>query len=315
MMVHIPGEAPQYLRPQIDAFLQELRARGFSVHTLRGYGWHLYRFARWLESEQGVKSPAQGVTRENILAWIGAMWEHYQPSTIKQGAQALRAWVHWLCQQEVLPKDFSRDIPVPKVGISPQRTLKPEEVKHLFDVCNPDTPKGARDLAMMAVLLDTGLRASELIQLRLSDWDAKQRRITVLGKGRRKAYVWCSVRCSSYIQRWLRFRAEVAHSDENHLFVAIGGYTPGKALTARGLRLILWKLGKAAQVDHVHPHAFRRSFTVMTLQAGVPTRVLQIMGRWQDLKMVERYSQALLAEEAWKMAQGKTPLALLQEED
>jgi len=173
-------------------------------------------------------------------------------------------------------------------------------------------PKGARDLAIMAVLLDTGLRASELINLKLRDWEEDRQRLSVLGKGRRKAFVWCSPECASFIRHWLRFRPQVARPDEEHLFVAIGGYTPGMALTPRGLRLILHKLGKAAQVEHVHPPAFRRSFAVMTLRAGVPTRVLQIMGRWKDLKMVERYSQMLLAEEAWQMAQGKTPLALLQ---
>ena len=282
-MIHIPGEAPRYLRSQIDTFLQEIRAQGFSAHTLRGYGWHLYRFARWLEKEHGVKTISEGVTRAHALTWIGSMWERYQPSTIKQGAQALRAWVRWLHRQGVLPQDFSHEIPVPKVGISPQRTLKPDEVKRLFNACDSDTPKGARDLAIMAVLLDTGLRAGELVRLRLRDWDAEQRRITVLGKGRRKAYVWCSVECAAYIRRWLQFRTEVADPEEDHLFVAIGGYTPGKALTTRGLRLILKKLGQEAKVDHVSPHAFRRSFAVMTLQAGVPTRVLQIMGRWQDL--------------------------------
>jgi len=312
-MIRIPGQAPHYLRPQIDAFLQEIKARGFSAHTLRGYGWHLYRFACWLETEQGAKT-LSGVTRENTLIWISNMWERYQPSTIKQGAQALRAWVRWLHQRGMLPKDFAREIPVPKVIISPQRTLNPNEVKRLFDVCDPNTAKGARDLAIMAVLIDTGLRAGELVWLHLDDWDDVQRRITVLGKGRRKSYVWCSVECTRHIRRWLQHREKVANPDEDRLFVAIGGHTPGKALTTRGLRLILGKLGKAAQVEHVHPHAFRRSFTVMALQAGVPTRVLQIMGRWQDLNMVERYSQALLAEEAWKMARGKTPLALLQEQ-
>ena len=311
-MLHIPGEAPKVFQQSIDAFLQELRAAGRSRDTIRGYGWHLYRFARWLENERQAHTLAD-VTRENALAWISNLWEHYQPSTIKQSGQALRAWVRWLYARGEIDKNFAKEIPVPHVGISPQRTLTTAEVRRLFAVCDSSTPKGARDIAIMAVLLDTGLRASELIRLRLEDWQESTRKIMVLGKGRKKASVWCSVECAEHLQRWLAHRSKIAKPEEDHLFVAVGGYTPGKALTRRGLRVILQKLGKQAQVEDVHPHAFRRTFAVMALQAGVPTRVLQIMGRWEDLKMVERYSQALLAEQVWKtvQGQGKSPLALI----
>ncbi len=315
-MLHIPGEAPgAAFRRSIDTFLLELQATGRSPDTIRGYGWHLYRFARWLENERQVHTLA-GITRENAFAWMGSLWERYQPGTIKQGGQALRAWVRWLHANGEISEDFAKEIPIPRVGISPQRTLTTAEVKRLFAICDPSTPKGARDIAIMAILLDTGLRASELINLRLEDWEEHTRRITVFGKGRKKASVWCSSKCAEHLQQWLVCRPQVARPEEGHLFVAIGGHTPGKALTRRGLGAILQKLGKRAGVEKVHPHAFRRTFAVIALQAGVSTRVLQIMGRWEDLKMVERYSQALLAEQVWKsiQGQGKSPLAVIEQD-
>jgi len=315
-MVHIPGKAPEKFRQPIDAFLQELRAIGRSNYTIRAYGWHLYRFARWLEDERQARTLAD-VTRDNALAWMGHLWEHYQPSTIKQGGQALRAWVRWLHARGEIDRNFAKEIPVPHVGISPQRTLTVAEVKRLFAACNPSTPKGARDIAIMAVLLDTGLRSKELVGLRVEDWQESTRRITVLGKGRKKAAVWCSAECAQHLHRWLMYRSTIAEPDEDHLFVSVGGNTPGRALTQRGLRKLLRQLGRRAQVEGVHPHAFRRTFAVMVLQAGVPTRVLQIMGRWENLEMVERYSQALLAEQAWKAVQrqGKSPLMLIEGEN
>lgn len=309
-MVRIPGPAPTTFKPLIDEFLLEFRASGRSPHTIRAYGWHLYHFAIWLE-EQGI-SRMEDWGREHILEWFSVLWQHFQPPTMRQSAFALRAWVRWLAQRGLKP-NFADEIPSPKAAMTPQRTFTLEEIRKLFQACDPNTPRGARDLALMAVMLETGLRASEVISLRVQDWNRQKGTLLVQGKGRRKDVVRCSAEGIFYLENWLRFRDDVAQPNEDALFVSIGGLTPGRPLTPDGLRVILRKIGERAGVPGVHPHAFRRTFTVLLLKAGVPTRILQVLGRWRDLRMVERYSQALMVEEAWEAVKDKTPLSHLRE--
>jgi len=225
-MIHIPGPDPNFLRSDIDAFLTELQAIGRSNHTVRAYGWHLYRFALWAE-DLGVRKVDE-IPQVPFLEWMSSLWETYQPATIKQAAQALRAWLRWLHRKQILEKNLAPQIPVPRVGFTPQRTLTSEEIRRLFKVCNPNAPVGARNLALMAVLLETGLREGELVRLRLGDWNQKRGCFEVLGKGRRRDIVWCSTECVAYIQNWLRFRGQAARSGVAHLFVSLGGITPGR---------------------------------------------------------------------------------------
>ena len=309
VQVHIPGPTPAYFKECIDEFLLELRAAGRSYHTIRGYGYHLYRFARWLE-DQGIQRMEDWGKRE-ALRWMNSLWDRLEPTTIKQAAQALRAWVRWLAHQGIKP-NFAHEIPSPRPSMTPQRTFTLEEIRKLFQACDPNTPRGARDLALMAILLETGLRASEVISLRVSDWNGKDGTLLVQGKGRRKDVVRCSPDGISYLENWLRFRDEIAQPDVESLLVSVGGLTPGRPLTQNGLRVILRRIGQKAGVPGVHPHAFRRTFTVLLLKAGVPTRILQVLGRWRDLRMVERYSQALMAQEAWETVKDKSPLHLLR---
>jgi len=92
-------------------------------------------------------------------------------------------------------------------------------------------------------------------------------------------------------------------------FVSVGGTTPCRSLTTRGLRIILKKLGEKAGVLDVSPHAFRRSFACIATEAGASSRVLQMCGRWEDIRMVERYTQAL---QAARLYQRYSPMTFIE---
>ena len=94
----------------------------------------------------------------------------------------------------------------------------------------------------------------------------------------------------------------VAVAGEEAVFTSVGGNTPGRALTTRGLRTILRNRGDKLNISGVSPHAFRRGLAVIATLAGAPSRAVQAAGRWGNIREVERYTsswQARALYERW----------------
>lgn len=96
--------------------------------------------------------------------------------------------------------------------------------------------------------------------------------------------------------RWLAIRPFIAEPACDHLIVSIGGKEPGKKMTRWGLRSTLERICKRAGVQGVSPHVMRRTFATLATENGAPSRLLQVAGRWKDIRMVETYTRTLQAE-------------------
>lgn len=152
-------------------------------------------------------------------------------------------------------------------------------------------------------VLVIGLRRAELVSLTVKHVDFER---SLLYGFRRKggSYGWASFGAATAgrLRRWIAVR-HVAGTDA--LFVAVGGSFPGRPLTGEGLRTIVRKIGDAAGVPGVTPHAFRRSFACLLVEGGAPTRLVQELGGWADVRQVERYTQAL---DAQRLARQWSPM-------
>jgi site-specific recombinase XerC len=169
----------------------------------------------------------------------------------------------------------------------PQRTLMPQKALELLMSFDASNPKGARDLALAALLLDTGLRASEICRLQLADCDLEQKLLTVLVKGGKWEFAVFSDRTAEWISAWVAVR--IANPGVGALFVNI---KQGTQLTRDGLKCLMRDWGAAIGIA-LSPHDFRRSYATIASIFGGPTRLVQIGGRWHDIAMVERYTRAL----------------------
>jgi site-specific recombinase XerD len=192
--------------------------------------------------------------------------------------------------------DVNNFLSSPKVIISPQRTLTIFEITNLLSVCDGSAPKDMRARALILLLLDTGLRAAELCGIKQKDVDINLRKISILGKGGKQESVFLGFECRTILLEWLQVRKSLSTKND-YLFVSLGGSTPGKNITPRGLRIILKRLGEKVGVENVHPHAFRRSFATLRIKNGQSTRGVQRLGRWKNLATFERYTQVLMIDD------------------
>jgi integrase len=172
----------------------------------------------------------------------------------------------------------------------PQPALdKPTALKLLasFDTY---TAKGARDLAICSLALDTGLRESELCRLLLADTDLEHRVLQVLVKGGQWEAAIFSDETAAHIERWLHYRAIA--DGQGFLFTHT---KTGEGLKPGGLYSIVKEWGKKIGID-LSVHMFRRSMATLGTMNGASERSLMEMGRWSDSKMIKRYTRTLRLE-------------------
>lgn len=279
----------------IEEYLLALRQEGKSRATIRNYGWHLHRLAQWMAAQKVVS--LAGVSRLLLRRWGAGLRDDWQPATVKLAVVAVRSFFRWCCAEGWLEDDVGQVLKVPHVPKKVQRTLTPDEVQRLLDSCD-DSLSGRRDKALISLLVDSGLRASEVCRLRVEDVDLEAGVLVVRVKGGDERFGFIGVITVRRIRDWL----EVRPSGGTALFVNFGvKKVAGQPMTGGGLRQALRRRGQKAGVTGVCPHAFRRSFACISVAAGASSRVVQLAGRWSNIEMVERYTQAMRAREVGQM--------------
>lgn len=146
-----------------------------------------------------------------------------------------------------------------------------------------------RDRCIILLLVDTGLRASELCDLRIADLDMSRNRITVRhGKGDKARFVQFGKRAAKALWRFLTPRLPAA--DDERL-ITVGPQDDPRPMDRRQLGLQLARIGERAGVPNVYPHRFRHTFAITYLRNGGDLFTLQELLGHSDLAMVRRYAR------------------------
>jgi site-specific recombinase XerD len=291
----------------IQEFLVAFKQDDKTPGTVEKYGWHLERLAEWL-AERHVTRPGQ-MTRLLLREWGAGLFDRWGASTVKQATCAARAFLKYLREEKLLDEPLADCLKLPKVESGEQRVLDIQEVQTVLASFAPDRALDVRDLAIISLLVDSGLRAAELCRLKESDlrfgvqlYDPETNQIvtvnvlSVVRKGKkRKQPAYFGEETAERIKAWLKVRPQLARPEAEELFVSQGGLKPGTHLTRDGLRAIIRTVAQRAGVKHFSPHALRRSFACLLVFAGANSRTIQLYGNWSNLKEVETYTQSLQA--------------------
>jgi integrase len=170
------------------------------------------------------------------------------------------------------------------------RTLTQEVAEKLLASFDRHCAKGARDLAIASLLLDTGLRESEICNLQQADTDTEKRILQALVKGGSWEFAIFSEETAAHIDHWKLFRQRL--NPQGFLFVST---VTGKGLTPGGLYSIVREWGKMID-EKIGVHDFRRGFATIASENGAPDRLIMEGGRWKSTQMVTRYTRALRLE-------------------
>jgi site-specific recombinase XerD len=212
----------------------------------------------------------------------GGLSEH----TIHGYVRALKAFSNWIFQEgftRANSLDRLKRPALPKVVIS---TLTDDEIKALVGSVNPNCMLGARGLLIVVMLLDTGLRANELLGLTLGNTDLSGDRIKVTGKGNKERIVPLSPSAKKVLLRWIStFRPEPQDPHEETVVLSAEG-TP---LSYTALAHIIKRLGAKAGVERLHAHLFRHTFAVRYLVNGGDLMTLRNILGHSDITTTQVY--------------------------
>jgi len=221
-----------------------------------------------------------------------------RPETVKDYWVCFSTFFKWLVAEEILPASPMTKIPKPVARFEEKQPLTPDQVKAVIDAARRSLhPR--RDEAILLLLLDTGIRSSELCGIRLRDIDLHSRQCSVLGKGDKFRTVHFGTNTGQALRLYLRQRC--GEPDEP-LFLADKTHGAIRPLTRSGLQQLMKRLGKVAGLQRsCSPHVWRRTFAVTWLRNGANVYSLQKMLGHCDLRVSLQYlslSSADIADQA-----------------
>jgi site-specific recombinase XerD len=274
----------------IDCFLDE---SNYAESTIVSYGYALRRFCAWLDGRGSEISAVDAGLLSKFLKSNKPMWSNNMQRLY---GNAIKSFIRW----SYGPDHPALRIKLPKDNAAPGRSLDSSQLEDLMVSFDTTRANGWRNLAMISIMVETGIRAIEVCRMEMRYLDIHKRKFDVLAKNQ----VWregkFSENTSLYLDMWLSCRQNIAAKGCPNVFVGILGKTPGQKMTPGGLRAEFRKYGIRSCVGKLSPHDLRRTMATLLTEAGAPTRLVQKLGAWDDIRMVERYTQNLKTQDIEK---------------
>lgn len=265
------------------SFARHLRAEGAADRTLTIYGQSVRFFSQWLE-QQGRQPVLDELNRPAIREWLAQLADVNEPSTVKTRYRGLFRFCGWLVDEEELPAHPMKTLSPPQPKAKPVPVLTDEDLAALMKACTGKNFRDRRDEAMIRLLLDCGIRVSELCGLTVDGIDLDHGMALVRGKGNKVRPVYFGARTARAVDRYLRMRSAHRWGHLDALFLTQRG-----PLSPDGARERMKVRGALAGIDDLHPHRFRHTFAHDFLMNGGQERDLKRLAGWSSDVMLERY--------------------------
>lgn len=288
----------------LDYYLTSKQLKGCSPKTIAAMRSVLSRFIRFLEA-RGHSLKLIDLTLQDardfsaslngkIVKYEGHKFNRpvpdaqYSPETIHSYVRILRTFSSWLYEEGYTKRPLLDRLELPKLPKPHVEVLTPEEIKKIIAIINPDTYLGSRLLAMILIMLDTGIRAGELVGMLMRNVDWERGVIKVLGKGSKERIVPIGIVARQTMLRYVdAFRPKPAREDVDNVFLSVDGYP----LTVNAIVHIMSRLAKNSGVTRLHAHLWRHTSSVTYLLDGGDMKSLQLYLGHSTTKMTGRYLQ------------------------
>jgi len=248
-------------------FLEYLKyERNYSDKTILNYDKDLYLFLEFCDSNK--INDYKKIDFEVIRSYLKFLYSlKYSNKTISRHLSSLRSFFKYLLKENIIENNPTLLIGTPKKEIRLPNFISEIDLEKLFGIPNTKEPLGDRDELILRMFYATGIRLSELANIKVSDIDFYNRRIRIFGKGSKERYVLYGSNCHKSLERYLNNgRLKLLKNENDYLFLN----NKGENLSSGGIEYIINKIVKKGNTtnNHITPHTFRHTFATSMLNEG-----------------------------------------------
>lgn len=235
------------------------------------------------------------ITSEDIRSYLASLKKKKMSSaSMSRNLCSVKSFHRFLFEEQLVKTNISKEISAPKMEKKLPTVLSIEEVSKLLDVVKGDKPIEKRNQAMLEMIYGTGLRVSELCNIKVSDLRFTSKQIRVFGKGSKERIVPINDYALNMIRKYLIEARPLLlgmKKDQGYLFLN----NHGEVITRVGFFKILKNLANEANIEkNVSPHTLRHSYATHLLEAGVDIRLIQEMLGHEDIATTQIYTHLSL---------------------
>lgn len=273
----------------IDEFCNQLwLEEGLADNTLQAYRADLAQFGDWIHEHPDTDKNPFALNRDDLACFVQSL-EALKPSSLNRKISALKRFYQWALHEKLTKADPTAQLHSAKQGLRLPKTLSEAQINDLLNAPNPDTPEGARDLAMLELLYACGLRVSELVGLPLRAVDLQADAILVTGKGNKERLIPMGEPARLAIIHYLaRARSQILNGQlSESMFVT----RRGGAMTRQGFWKLIKQYALRAGINSpISPHVLRHAFATHLVNHGADLRVVQLLLGHADIGTTQIYT-------------------------
>ena len=275
------------MNKELDDFINYLEyERNYSNNTIIAYKNNILQLINYLDSINinDIKS----VKYETIRGYLSYLHEKkYKSKSISRMISSMRSFFKYLKVENVITNNPMTLISNPKLEKKLPKYLTINEVEKILNVPDMNDKIGIRDAFILELLYVSGIRVSELVNIKLNDIEESQRRIKILGKGNKERYVLYGSRCSELLKKYISVRSDFLKYPNDYLILS----KTGRKINTREIRNIINRIKTKAGISiSISPHTFRHTFATHMLNEGADIRAVQELLGHENLSTTTIYT-------------------------
>lgn len=278
----------------IEQFLEYLtHIKKYSVHTIHGYMRDMKDFEHFITRE-GFAETLLDIKRSRIIRhYISFLQSQNKSSkTISRRLSSLRMFYEYCVEEGAIDYNFMLEVQAPKVEKRLPKRIHDDEIETLFKLMDKKKPIHFRNFIMLDILYSCGLRASELVSLKIKDTNIAERTFRILGKGQKTRLVPFTKTIADNLSQYLTHtRAEILIKTGQPATPYVFLSRLGKKMTVRNLEKMVQKvIYQSGETYQLHPHMLRHAFASTLLSHGADLRSVQELLGHEQLTSTQIYT-------------------------
>ena len=272
-----------YMDKYVEDFINYLEyERNYSNNTVIAYKNNIAKFIDYINMD------IKNVDYDTVRKYIGYLYEQkYQAKSISRMISSLRSFFKYLKINHIINNNPMTLISNPKVEKKLPKYLTINEVESILNAPNMNDKVGIRDAFILELLYVSGIRVSELVNIKVNDIELSENRIKILGKGSKERYVLYGSRCKELLNKYMSVRNKFLKVPNDYLILS----KTGRKINTREVRNIINRIKIKAGVSiSISPHTFRHTFATHMLNEGADIRAVQELLGHENLSTTTIYT-------------------------